>query len=66
MLTVAIVLALVSAGAAAAGYVMWWASHQSTLVNICIAMLLAVLAFAIAIFIGYVLMRFYAAPLNPL
>jgi len=62
------VIVVIGAGAcaAAAGYVMWWASHRSTLVSICVGMLLALLAFVTAIFIGLMLMRSYTAPLNPL
>ena len=66
MLTVLIILAAVTLGTALAGYVMWWASHQSTLVNIGVAMLLALLVMFGGLLIALAIMRAYTRPLNPL
>ena len=65
MLTAAVVIVLAGVCSVAAGYVMWWASHRSTLVNLFVGMLLALAAFAAAVFIGYLIMRFWMSPLNP-
>jgi hypothetical protein len=66
MLIGVIVVALAGACAVAAGYVLWWASHRSTLVNLFAGMLLGLVAFAAAVFIGYLIMRFWISPLNRL
>ena len=66
MLVGLVIVVLAGAAAIAAGYIMWWASHRSTLVNLCVGMLLGLLALATAVFIGYVMMRFWSSPLNPL
>jgi hypothetical protein len=59
MLTVIVILAAVTLGAALAGYVMWWASHQSTLVNIGVAMLLALVVMFGGFLIALVVRRVY-------
>ncbi len=65
MLTVLVILATVTLGAAMAGYVMWWASHQSTLVNVVVAMLLALVVMIGGLLIALGFMRAYTWPLNP-
>ena len=66
MLAGLVIIVLAGAAAVAAGYVMWWASHRSTLMNICIAMLLGILVLATAVFIGYVMTRVWISPLDRL
>jgi hypothetical protein len=66
MLVGLVVIVLAGACAVAAGYVLWWASHRSTVVNLFAGMLLALLAFAAAVFIGYLMMRFWIAPFDRL
>ena len=65
MLTALTILAAVGALAALAGYVLCWASHQTTLVNIGMAILLALLVTVTALIIAFVMMRVYTRPLNP-
>jgi hypothetical protein len=59
MLTVLVILVAVTLGAALAGYVMWWASHQSTMVNIGVAMLLALLVMFGGLLIALAVRSFY-------
>jgi hypothetical protein len=65
MLTVLVILAAVTLGAALAACVMWWASHQSTLVNVVVAMLLALGVMVGGLLIATAFMRAYTRPLNP-
>jgi hypothetical protein len=66
MVGVVVILAAVSLAAALAGYVMWWASHRSTLVNVAVAMLLALLVMVGGMLIALAITRAYTRPLDPL
>ena len=61
MLTALVIVVLAGAAAVAGGYVMWWASHRSTWVNICVALLLGLLALATAVLIGFVMTRLWVS-----
>ena len=44
-------------GAAIAGYVMWWASHRSGLLNLFSGVILGLMAVGVALLIGLVMVR---------
>jgi hypothetical protein len=54
LIRLAIIVAA-AGGAAIAGYVMWWASHRSGLLNLFAGVILGLIAVALALLIGLVM-----------
>ena len=55
MLTRLAIIAAAGAGAAIAGYVMWWAAHRAGRFNVLSGVLLGLVALALAVLIGLVM-----------